>query len=268
MFFFNFLAEYTILWWIGIILLLPVTLFTALNAHKDRFGACIALSLLGATLVHLLGLANLIELVTTNWMWLVGGAAAYLILSFPYARFVEWRRYLVHAYEKRVREEKDLLARFNTEMSCQWQSQLWQAHVSELASKDRTLDRSSPYFDGRRFDNLRNDFLRSPELETRWSEYEKSPEFQSKWEAHLEESGLRKPIRASQHKALIVGWMVYWPYKLMYRVLVQWVIEFLERIKDLFRIVVERLMHLLQRDSDRAFEKYLTARKEDSHEVT
>lgn len=239
MLFFNFLAEYTILWWVGLVLLVPVTLFTALHAHKDRFGACIALSLLGATLVHLLGLANIIELVTTNWMWLIGGVAAYLILSFPYARFVEWRRYLVHAYEERAEEETDLLERFTDSARMLW-------------NQKRGADR----------------YDRSPEADRLWDEHTKSAEFQSKWNAQLEQSGLRKPIRASQHKALIVGWMVYWPYKLMYRVVVQWMIEFFERIKDLFRIIVERLMHLLQRDSDRAFEKYMTARKEDGHEVT
>lgn len=262
MFFFNFLVEYTLLWWVCLVLLLPITLITAVNAHKDRFGVCIVLSLIGAALVHLLGLVDLIALGITAWPWLLGGFALYLLLSFPYARFVEWRRYLVHRYAELEEEAAGQLSYFAKEQRKNWLALRWMEKLDELSKQDPAFDSKSPHYQHWECDKAREKFARSLEVERLWAEYKQSPEFQTACETHLAECELREPIKASEHKALIVGWMVYWPYKLLYRIVVQWMLEFFERIKDLFRIVVERLMHLLQSDSDRAYAKYMAARKE------
>lgn len=230
MFYFGILAGYAILYWVAVVALFPIFLGgVAINAHRDKFSWCVFWTVIGAILIHVFGLFDIVGFVTTNWMWLIIGFAAYLLLSFPYARFVEWRRYLPKLYKIRDGEEAEMR---------------------------RTMERNYRYQDRRsdtRDHMQENRQLTAAEL--------------AAIEAELKMSGFRDPIKARNYKAKFVGWMVWWPYKLLYRIVVQWVIEFAERIRDLFRYVVERLMYQLQKDSDRAFKKHIERKTRESAEV-
>lgn len=167
-----------ILWYAACILLFPMFFIWACgSADKGSFKWCGFWILLTVACLHLMGIFDAVSFVTQNYRSIALCSVGYLICSYPYVRFIEWRVFLRETYK--ARNEKT---------------------------------------------------YRLPEEEG--------------------------PVLASDHKSMIVGWLLFWPLKLTHRVLVKWVLEFFDRIVDMFEAIYNHFQAKFQQDSQAQFEKY------------
>src|SRR5262249_29436376 len=148
-------------WWsllagVGVFLLFNL-LMVLRHAGRDQFRWCGFWTMLGLICLHLFGVFDVVSFCFLHWWVLASLLAIYLLLSYPYVRYIEWRSTLPLLYEKRRRDEQREQTWFLREEKTRWYEK--QPNGMNILREE---DRNDPDLTSRRG------------LRSQWQEYSKS----------------------------------------------------------------------------------------------
>ena len=236
-------------------------------AGKENFKAAGFFFMLTLVVLHLFGFVDVINFVVVNWMALAIGVGIYLAGSWPYTYFVEWKfRKIKKLYDAREEDEKRAAkyARrdYLSEERRKWFDAKQDAYYAEqVANGNPIFDEDSPQWDSRLANRKWEAHIEAAKLDAEWKTVAKQLDVDAAVEKALTEDGYRQPIEAGNHKAWIVGHMVWWPLVLLHRVAIKWVLNIFSRIYDLIHAMYQKLAHTFQGASNAEWEKRQKAKK-------
>jgi hypothetical protein len=251
------LAEYVAPVWWGVTLFYAwFTLYLGWrNARKGRdvWGmVCVVVSVIG---LHLLGGINLYSIIVERPWWIGVALFVYLAVAVPYM-WIRVVRTMRADYEARKDRRPTIVANaVDDYLTRQWLPERHRKWRATILAKDPSAESrdgdGSLAIHGRLWNQAVDN-----ELKAEVDAARKSEPAQAMVAEALKKVGYDRAIRVRDYTARAVSWMMWWPLFMSRDIVVRWVFELGQRIKEFWLVVQAQFDHLYQGKADRMFEAY------------